>query len=359
MPTCNLAETIHNKWLQQFGNKMSCLYEATVDDMIRAFVHIANYWSWLKGGSSGKGPDQPSLKLKAAAHIGDPKLLAEAMRSYHGAKGLNTRDCALEGSELFGSTNRKLDLPPGSECDFHRPDKVNYSIPHPNTRSKRARIEESFKHDENVVFHTTNVLESNCSESEWHISRLPYPSNKECQALQANIEHPCRAKVGKNTHGTPAPTYTGMKKEYRSNNHVPTNFGFVQMTLIDVWSGARRNGCLIGQISLRSGRWRLVQNLHGRRCLHWKMLGFNCNRKRHCHHVVDWEQWRTSPSLIHISVFLQTQMCIQIHGFPRQFDKTWQHHYQSTWISGRTRYIWIVTMWLVWLPFHTLNTDAS
>jgi hypothetical protein len=50
MPTCNLAENVHNKWLQQSGNKMICLYEATVDNMIRAFIQIANYWTWLKGG---------------------------------------------------------------------------------------------------------------------------------------------------------------------------------------------------------------------------------------------------------------------------------------------------------------------
>ena len=33
-------------------------------------------------------------------------------------------------------------------------------------------------------------------------------------------------KSGKITHGTPAPTYTGMKKEFRSNNHIPSNFWF-------------------------------------------------------------------------------------------------------------------------------------
>ena len=38
MPMYNLAEPVHNKWLQQFGNKMTCLYEATVDDLISAFM---------------------------------------------------------------------------------------------------------------------------------------------------------------------------------------------------------------------------------------------------------------------------------------------------------------------------------
>ena len=82
--TCNLAETMHNKWLQQSENNMTCLCEATVDDLIHAFMHIANYRSWLKGGSTGKGLDFASLKLKADAMCGDPKLLANAMKSYMG-----------------------------------------------------------------------------------------------------------------------------------------------------------------------------------------------------------------------------------------------------------------------------------
>ena len=43
MPTCNLVETVYNKWLQQSDNKMICLYEATVDDMIRAFMQITGH----------------------------------------------------------------------------------------------------------------------------------------------------------------------------------------------------------------------------------------------------------------------------------------------------------------------------
>ena len=36
MPSCNLSETVHNKWLQQSGNRGSDLYVATVDDFVRA-----------------------------------------------------------------------------------------------------------------------------------------------------------------------------------------------------------------------------------------------------------------------------------------------------------------------------------
>ena len=49
MPTCNLIEAVHNKWLQQFGNKViclykvTCLYKAMVDDSIYAYMHITSY----------------------------------------------------------------------------------------------------------------------------------------------------------------------------------------------------------------------------------------------------------------------------------------------------------------------------
>ena len=38
MPSCNLAETVHNKWLQQSGNRENDLYVATVDDFVKAFM---------------------------------------------------------------------------------------------------------------------------------------------------------------------------------------------------------------------------------------------------------------------------------------------------------------------------------
>ena len=80
----------------------------------------------------GKGLDFASLKLKAAARCEDPKILVDAIKSYPGAEGANTRNCALDRSELFGSTKQKFNLPLGIDCDSHRLDKVNYSIPHPN-----------------------------------------------------------------------------------------------------------------------------------------------------------------------------------------------------------------------------------
>ena len=65
---------------------------------------------------------------------------------------------ALEGSELFIFTKRKLGLPPGVNCDSHQPDKVNYSIPRPNTRVRRACIEKSLVSTEHGVAYITPVL---------------------------------------------------------------------------------------------------------------------------------------------------------------------------------------------------------
>lgn len=226
MPSCNLAESVHHKWLMQSGNTMECLYEATQDDMIRAFMQITNYREWLKGGQRGKGPDKAALKLRAAASSGDPKLIAVAMKSFPGAGDLPDHSIVLEGAEIFGSTKRKLNLPPGSEFDSHRPDKVNYSIPKPNTRSTRQRIEESLKSPQHHVSHATRVMESNCDPKQWHIARLPKSSGRQCQALQSISGEACRTKISQGANGTPAPTYAGMKKDIRMGRNVEAEFFF-------------------------------------------------------------------------------------------------------------------------------------
>lgn len=41
-------------------------------DIIRTFMHIAIYRSWLEGGSMGKGPDSVFLKLKTVTRRGNP-----------------------------------------------------------------------------------------------------------------------------------------------------------------------------------------------------------------------------------------------------------------------------------------------
>ena len=69
----------------------------------------------------------------------------------HGAKDVNTRVCALEGSELFGSTKQKLDFSFGVDCDSHWSDKVNYSIACLNGCGEKTCIEESLNYAKHGV----------------------------------------------------------------------------------------------------------------------------------------------------------------------------------------------------------------
>ena len=70
-------------------------------------------------------------------------MIAKVLSSFPRAEDLITKPHGLEGAEIFGSLERKLDLPPGSHNDSHRQDKVNFSVPCMSTRCTRARIEEA------------------------------------------------------------------------------------------------------------------------------------------------------------------------------------------------------------------------
>jgi hypothetical protein len=63
MPNCNLAKSVHNKWLQASGNKGGDLYVATVHDSIRAFLQVVAYHQFLNDGAGGDGPSKEELKV--------------------------------------------------------------------------------------------------------------------------------------------------------------------------------------------------------------------------------------------------------------------------------------------------------
>jgi hypothetical protein len=66
MPSCNLSETAHNKWLQQSSNRGNDLFATTCDDKIRAVIQMTNYRAYLKGKASGTGPSKQELKPDVA-----------------------------------------------------------------------------------------------------------------------------------------------------------------------------------------------------------------------------------------------------------------------------------------------------
>jgi hypothetical protein len=43
MSNCNIAESIHKKWLEASDNKDGDLYVATIDNYIRAFLQVVAY----------------------------------------------------------------------------------------------------------------------------------------------------------------------------------------------------------------------------------------------------------------------------------------------------------------------------
>jgi hypothetical protein len=233
MPSCNLAESMHNKWNQQSGNRGSDLYIATVDDFIRALMQVVRYYQYLKGDRAGTGPGKEELQLRAAQRTaertGDPKVLNDAMAKLPGAELFCTRELHLVGEEVFGSQKRKADIPLGFEGESHWPDKVNFSHPRIATRSMRANHascslpgvveelsldlqEDEARHslrttgDVGKPGHVTEIHKTVCKETEWHIARLPKTSTKAYFAQKAITKKKCKAKIVQGNKPTAAST---------------------------------------------------------------------------------------------------------------------------------------------------------
>jgi hypothetical protein len=66
MPSYNLAESVHNKWLQQSSNRGNDLYVATVDDFVKVLIQVSRYYQYLKGELVGTGPGKEELMLRVA-----------------------------------------------------------------------------------------------------------------------------------------------------------------------------------------------------------------------------------------------------------------------------------------------------
>ena len=120
MPTCNLSETVHNKWLHAFGRKMLDVYHATVENFARATLQSLFYFNYLRGGPSGTGPSKSKLELHLASRNGNSKCIVKLLDKVVVEAGLNTRVPHLEGETIFGTAKRRLDLLPGNDSNSHR-----------------------------------------------------------------------------------------------------------------------------------------------------------------------------------------------------------------------------------------------
>ena len=143
MPSCNLAESVHNKWLQASGNKGGDLYVATVDDYIRAFLQVVAYYQFFKSGVGGVGPSKEELKFRGAQRraqrTGDPTMLQKVLLDMPGGEEFCTHDPHLEGAEVFGSQKRRPDTPIDDDSETHHPDTVNFSRPPPAKRVTQSQ----------------------------------------------------------------------------------------------------------------------------------------------------------------------------------------------------------------------------
>ena len=188
------------------------------------------------------------------------------MASVLGANEYCTRKPHLEGEEVFGSEKRMPNLPPGSEYDSHRPDKVNFSRPRVGTRATPTptpvisldRISEEpwpVMHEDSpdllespkateVASQVRTVQEIVCDESQWHIACLPKTSAKACFALQAITRKKCVAKIMQGNRGTAAPTYTGSMDNYKKNRIERMQFFFCNDDISRCVKGSRRKWVL-------------------------------------------------------------------------------------------------------------------
>jgi hypothetical protein len=261
MPSCNLAETKHNAWLQESGNRGNDLYVASVDDFVRALIQVSRYYQFLKGEYAGTGPGKEELMLRvaqrSALRSGNPKALNVAMAKMPGAEEFCTREPHFEGEEVFGSQKRKADIPLGSEHESHRPDRVNFSRPRVRTRSTVAAgascslsdIPEEPSSDlqehpipnvNGMTTHVTAIHETACKETEWHIARLPKTSAKACFAQQAITKKNCKAKIVQGNTATAAPTYTGIMEHHQKKTDKVMEFFFCNDDIERCVKGTKR-----------------------------------------------------------------------------------------------------------------------
>jgi hypothetical protein len=247
MSSCNLAETKHNAWLQESGDLGNDLYVASIDDFVKALIQVSRYYQFLKGEYTRTGPGKEELMIRVAQRStlrsGNPKALNVAMAKMPGAKEFCTRKPHFEGEEVFGSQKRKVDIPLGSEHEFHRPDGVNFSRPRVRPRSTAAvgascslsdipekpstdLQEHPISNVNNRTTHVTAIHETVCKETEWHIVRLPKTSAKACFAQQAITKKNCKMKIVQGNTATAAPTYTRVMEHHQKKTDKVMEFFF-------------------------------------------------------------------------------------------------------------------------------------
>jgi hypothetical protein len=102
MLTCNLSEIVHDIWLQQFGNKGTCLFITMFDDYLWTFKQSSLYYVILQGGASRTDLNKNELCLHRASQFKDPIKIVVVVATYTSSSSFFARISHLDGEEVFG-----------------------------------------------------------------------------------------------------------------------------------------------------------------------------------------------------------------------------------------------------------------
>ncbi len=126
MLTCNLAEIMHNIWLEQSRKRYTCLYTMMSNDYVHAFKQSTLYRQYLQGGPLGHNLDRNELFFRKACKLNDPIRLVVVVANYMSRSSFTNHLLHLKGKEVFGSTKQLVDCPFNEDNDSHYSNCVNF-----------------------------------------------------------------------------------------------------------------------------------------------------------------------------------------------------------------------------------------
>ena len=104
-------------------------------------------------------------------------------------------------------------------------------------------------------------------------------STERCWAMQTNTWTLCNAKVKTGKHGTLAPTYKGLQKEYRSTNNVEYEFWCCLDDIKRCISGSKKKCVLDWRVVPNTWFMKIGTNLSRHKVLAFEYVGFQLQQK--------------------------------------------------------------------------------
>jgi hypothetical protein len=111
------------------AKKCKDLFDAIVDDLIKALEQQTWCKFHLMGKLKGMGLNQINLCLKVAQRFSDPKKIAHVIASFVYGSLMHSKIVGLEGKKKLGSCKKKLDIMIGSLINSHHLEKINFLVP--------------------------------------------------------------------------------------------------------------------------------------------------------------------------------------------------------------------------------------